>query len=180
MSDMDLNAFAQEVHANAVAKGFWDTDRPWGETIALIHAELSEALEEHRASRPRIWHTPPDHWATRIWGLPPQSGVKPEGWGIELADAAIRILDLMAHEAWAVPLDGGPVVDIDEGFPTLIAEAHKITSETYVFEADSTRAMWLDMLLCLLLEAIGDDWPKILRAKHAYNLTRERLHGKAY
>ena len=30
------------------------------------------------------------------------------------------------------------------------------------------------------VEAIGDDWPKILRAKHAYNLTRERLHGKAY
>lgn len=42
---MDLNEFAKEVHANAVAHGWWETERDPAEIIALIHSEWSEALE---------------------------------------------------------------------------------------------------------------------------------------
>lgn len=51
--------------------------------LALVHSEVSEALEELRAGN-----------AYDIVYYP--EGDKPEGFGIELADALIRILDLGA------------------------------------------------------------------------------------
>lgn len=35
----DLNEFAREVHENAVAHGWWEEDRSFGEIIALCHSE---------------------------------------------------------------------------------------------------------------------------------------------
>ena len=58
------------------SKGFWDKERNYGEMIALVHSELSEALESRRKS------TRDDH-------LPQYPG----DW-VELADALIRFLDM--------------------------------------------------------------------------------------
>jgi len=65
-----------KVHDNAVEKGFWESDRSIGECIALIHSELSEALEAAR--KPGI----DQH-------LPHLNPI-----AVELADAVIRIMDL--------------------------------------------------------------------------------------
>lgn len=161
--DFDLNAFAVEVHANAVAKGFWpEGGRPWGETIALIHSELSEALEEHRAGRPRTRH----------------EGGKPEGWAVELGDAAIRCLDAIAEEGR--PLDWTSRGDTwsDDDFPSRIAQLH--AGITDALDNGSTRPLRLTVLGCL--DLIGDDWPEILRAKHAYNRDHRgwKHDGKLY
>jgi len=40
-----LNEMAIECHARAVVAGWWDKPRNAGECIALMHSELSEALE---------------------------------------------------------------------------------------------------------------------------------------
>lgn len=77
-----LNELAAEAHANAVSKGWWDEDRSFGEIIALIHSEVSEALEFYREG-----HQPNELLWTGI------SGLKPDGIPAEFADIIIRIFD---------------------------------------------------------------------------------------
>ena len=50
LRESDINRIAAEAYANSVAKGFWDLgeNRNQGEMIALMHSELSEALEAIR------------------------------------------------------------------------------------------------------------------------------------
>lgn len=46
-----INKLAKEVYANAKAKGFHDKENNTGECLALIHSEVSEALEADRKNK---------------------------------------------------------------------------------------------------------------------------------
>ena len=80
-----LNEWGAEIYKWAKEKGWWEVsaeERNFGELLALIHSEVSEALESWRMSEPASF----------------ERAGKPEGWGIELVDVLIRVLDMMhAH-----------------------------------------------------------------------------------
>ena len=105
---MNINELAKEVHENAVAHGWWEKPPTLPEALCLIHAELSEALEEYREGNPLIYGTcalaAEDCQFSGVCdrvGRPGEGeGIdgpcKPEGIAVELADVILRTLDLMA------------------------------------------------------------------------------------
>lgn len=82
-----FNQISTRVHESAKAKGWWEVERNNGELIALIHSELSEALE---ALRNKIEIS--DH-------IPLFFGVEEE-----LADVIIRIMDMAVARNYHLPL----------------------------------------------------------------------------
>lgn len=101
-----FNEVAKVVHENAKDKGWWDDERQFPEIAALIHAEVSEALEEYRNGR-KLHEIYYKHRNGAVVSRPedfPPGWTKPEGIPIELADVVIRILDFVGHHK----------IDIDE------------------------------------------------------------------
>jgi len=95
---MGMNELAEEIHANAISKGFWDSPRETGTVLMLCVTELSEALEADRKER----------YADRqLVGLEfihpsPNSYVfldkVKDTFEDEIADTIIRLLDLCGRK----------------------------------------------------------------------------------
>ena len=50
--EQELRIFQEDLHKTAVDKGWWDEPRDDAISIALMHSELSEALEALRHGNP--------------------------------------------------------------------------------------------------------------------------------
>lgn len=82
---MSVSQLARRIHNTAIDKGWWNHNhnRNIPEALALIHSEVSEALEEYRVLPEGM----------DIEHVRYVNG-KPEGFAVELADIIIRVLDL--------------------------------------------------------------------------------------
>ena len=203
-----MREWAKEIHENAVAHGWWEEDRTISEICALIHSELSEALEEARAARPMMYVM--DEYNGEYIQNPKYFGAKkPEGIAVELADAVIRMLDWMAHCGEEGRLDtveeqgeriaaGYARSETEpEELPEFVAYLHDIVSMIHLRLMDidrvrgrgqkkkrQTEAMAAAGSVVFLVNGWmrmqGIQLKEVMEIKHRYNKTRPYKHGKAF
>ena len=177
---MNLAELQKEAHAIARDHGWWDEERTFGDLIALVHSELSEALEAYReyGNTTNAWMELVDEDSDdRI----------PVGVGHELADVVIRVADMAEHYDW--DLSGWEDADIshtivDPTFGDWICLIHG--SLTWAFVGLCTtlqRSEWIEPLKTALrlvndmAAHYGIDLDAAIEAKLEYNRSRPYRHG---
>lgn len=170
----DHRALSAEIHQMNVEAGWWTNletmqplDRNFGEMLALVHSELSECWEGY-ASQQFDQHLP-----TQL------------NWHIELADACIRVYDLLGgvfkRELLFTPFP----LDMPEGFLSFedrLVYLHALLSNALERfrkgqKADTQMYLWRFLDACFEFASERNfDLLEMIRIKCAYN--RDRLDHK--
>lgn len=79
---MNIREIQTELYADIRSKGFMTAHVPIPEQCALIHSEISEALEAYRNNEPVSWT---------------DNNGKPQGIASEYIDAIIRLFNYCSH-----------------------------------------------------------------------------------
>ena len=97
-----INELAQEIHKNAVSKGFYEEEKDTATWLMLIVTEVAEACEADRKDRFADWEAFEDtHFrvvkSNSAWKEAFDIHIK-DTFEDELADIMIRVMDLAAHK----------------------------------------------------------------------------------
>ena len=176
---MNLRDLQREAHAIAKDHGWWYTERTFGDCIALVHSELSEALEAYRLHGLKDWrsHTYDDGFVDEH-----PHGEKPEGVASELSDVVIRVADMAEWYGVKLSFTGlGPIVDLVT-FSEWITQAHYHVALACRKYWDGEQHWHEDLEYALNLVQqmaahYGIDLDAAIGAKMEYNKTRPYRHG---
>lgn len=190
---MNIPKLQKEIHEYAKEKGWWDNERSAGEIYALIHSEISEAVECARNGEPPVWYRKNyDHLMRdpfKKTGFP-ADGEKPEGELIELADVVIRILDYAESRNKDYMTGGGLRIyphatrekeHVDRIGSHLefynLLHGYIVNSHRDINKSESTELSYCLTLICYFCKSKEWDLWKAVRCKMEYNKTRSYRHG---
>lgn len=178
-----MNNVIERAHRTAVEKGWWDDadsqdGRNREEAVALIHSEVSEALEHYRDGRMAIFH--------HVTG-------KPDGFPVEMADVIVRCADLMGRSGFLISTEANKnffnpseqIINVIKGkkASAMLTELHRIialgagehaTHTDGCFERALESVIWSVYRICKELDV---DLEQAIELKMAYNETRPYRHG---
>lgn len=202
LNSSEIKTLCEESHRIAEEHGWLDTPRPFGTIMALLHSELSEALEEFRAHRglAEIYYETTKGECSEAEAperLAQGYKLKPCGIPIELADFLIRIaqeIETADFTGRFCSLFNGPSGvsvgkglylgqhEFDAGFDAdLLPNLHRLVSKAYdegsfnvIAAAYLHTAFVLTVLYCDRFEI---DIRRALEIKAAYNEKRPYRHG---
>lgn len=180
----DTTDLQAEVLAVNTANGWFEDDRSLDDGVALLHSEVSEALEAYRRwkleDRTRVTCTHKMFSA----GYDQHDGnlargghvCKPEGVGSELADVLIRLLDETHRQGLELVRSVMVRVPEDAGFGTIVKLLHRDVAR-FGDEPTSYNAAIIFGRLVSAADACGIDLAGEYVRKIAYNKTRGHKHG---
>mgnify|MGYP001737035345 CR=1 FL=1 len=188
-----LNRYAKDCHERAVAKGFWDEAHSVGHYLMLVASELCEAVEADRLGK---WIKLTPEQIEELRGLEGAAYAQAflrmikDTVGDEIADAVIRLLDLLgwmlkdrALSEKEVEVDLGVSAFHIAGEMTLADALWPILQEACChcdMYAHRTAILYAIKSLELLCDHLGIDLMTHIELKLKYNATRPALHGKKY
>jgi NTP pyrophosphatase (non-canonical NTP hydrolase) len=182
---MNIKEMQEEVCEWAYGKGWEpDPDRSFADECALMHSEVSEALEAYRTWRfedaTRNAHGMADG------AYLPTAPAKPEGVGSELADVLVRLMHYTGMRGWTIDIAYQLPDRIKVKCMTFGGECtvmHRIISNAdaaFDFDLHNMVQEHLSALYAMLLyscELHGYDLEWEYRRKMYYNCTRAWRHG---
>ena len=188
-----LARFSQDFHRRAVAKGFWDVPHSVGHYLMLAYGELHEAIEADRLGK---WVKLTPEQIEELRGLEGAAFEQAflrmikDTVGDEIADAVIRLLDLLgwmlkdrALSETEVVTDLGVSAFYISGEMTLADALWPILQEACCLcgkYAHRYAILYSIKSLELLCDRLGIDLMAHIDLKLKYNATRPALHGKKY
>lgn len=191
-----LTELSVAAHKNSVEHGFWDPAPPLYMSRALLHSEVAEALEDVRAHSALGWlvYNMEGTVQRHVVGDPARPvGQKPNGVPSEIADVAIRALDLAGRRG--VEFTTVPVAEAEEAMRDCYEATGPASSrEDPVFWLDAMHGAINDIqegrgsielalvqVFCLceiFAQHVGKfDLASIVEEKMAYNASRPHKHG---
>lgn len=188
-----LNRYAKDCHDRAVAKGFWDVPHSVGHCLMLAYGELHEAIEADRLGK---WVKLTPEQVEELRGLEGAAFAQAflrmvkDTVGDEIADAVIRLLDLLgwmlkdrALSETEVATDLGVSAFYISGEMTLADALWPILQEACCLcgkYAHRYAILYSIKSLELLCDRLGIDLMAHIDLKLKYNETRPAKHGKKY
>lgn len=181
INEMNYYELAKEVHANSVAKGFWDDKHSYGHYFMLVITKLSKAVEAHRkgrtASIPEGIEDFPDKAFTASFERNIKDTVEDD-----LAYAVIRLLDLLGYLAFEqglrISAQFGRYKAFGHEFTQLVCDAVYEIVDGHL--APQNRCVRGISEIQSIAERLNIDLERHIHLKMRYNASRPRLHGKKY
>lgn len=178
---MNYYKLAKEVHANAVAKGFWDEQHSEEHYLMLVITELSEAVEAHRKGRMASIPEGIEDFPDKAFIASFERNIK-DTVEDELADAVIRLLDLLEYLTFErgrrISAQFGRYKAFGHEFTQLVCDAVYEIVDGHL--APQNRCVRGISEIQSIAERLNIDLERHIRLKMRYNATRPRLHGKKY
>lgn len=187
-----IRRYAKDFHERAVSKGFWDEPRSVGHSLMLAFGEFHEAIEADRLGK---WIKLTPEQIEVLRGLEGAAYAQAflrlvkDTVGDEIADAVIRLLDLLGWmfdgediPDWVVSC-GSSVYGVD-GISPMLTDALMpiITDLCGAYDNCDATAGILNAIKSIeqLCDRFGIDLMTHIELKLKYNATRPAKHGKKY